>query len=289
MLTILLDGHGELVEWRAAARTLLRASIPPERVEWRQRGGAAGDLFGGPASGSPLPPPDPQAPAATVPRAFLELAEAVICHSDPGRFALLYRLLWRLQGERALLEMRADADVVQANRLEKSVRRDAHKMKAFVRFKELPDGEGQPRRRFLAWFEPEHFIVDRTAGFFQRRFTDMDWIIATPKGTSSWDGQQLRFDPAPATKPDLRDAADDLWRTYYAHIFNPARLKVQAMQSEMPKKYWKNLPEADLIPDLIAGAEARVREMAARAASDPPAFHHRLRAREKAAGRGGNT
>jgi DNA polymerase len=281
MLTILLNGHGELAEWRAVARALLRAGTPPERVEWQQRDAAAGDLFAGPANGSALPAPDPRAPALTVPRAFMDLADAVICHSAPARFALLYRLLWRLQGERALLEMKADADVALANQLEKSVQRDAHKMKAFVRFKELPDSAGPPRRRFLAWFEPDHFIVGRTAGFFQRRFTDMDWLIATPKGTSSWDGQQLRFDPTPAEKPDLHDATDDLWRTYFAHIFNLARLKVQAMQSEMPKKYWKNLPEADLIPDLIAGAEARVREMAARAASDPPAFHHRLRTREK--------
>ena len=45
---------------------------------------------------------------------------------------------------------------------------------------------------------------------------------------------------------------------------------VKAMQSEMPKKYWKNLPEADLIPDLIRGADARVREMQAREAEEAP-------------------
>ena len=54
---------------------------------------------------------------------------------------------------------------------------------------------------------------------------------------------------------------EELWRTYFSNIFNPARLKVKAMQSEMPKKYWKNLPEASLIPDLIAGAEKRVQTM----------------------------
>ena len=46
----------------------------------------------------------------------------------------------------------------------------------------------------------------------------------------------------------------------------------------MPKKYWKNLPEADLIPGLILGAEARVLDMAAKAASQPQPFHHRLQA-----------
>ncbi|HZH47053.1 MAG TPA: UdgX family uracil-DNA binding protein, partial [Roseococcus sp.] len=53
------------------------------------------------------------------------------------------------------------------------------------------------------------------------------------------------------------DAREDLWRAYYASIFNPARLKPDAMRAEMPVKYWKNLPEARDIARLIAEAPAR--------------------------------
>lgn len=272
-ITILLDGHGELDEWRDAARRLLQAGIAPSDIDWQLQHQAAGDLFA--PTATPLPPPAAEGHAATVPRPFLDLANLLVCHSDPGRFALLYRLLWRLQREPALLSAATDPDIVAAHRLEKAVRRDAHKMKAFVRFKEL-DGDGK-RRRFLAWFEPDHHIVGLTAPFFRRRFADMDWVIATPKGSASWDGERLEISPEPARQPDLTDATDDLWRTYFAHIFNPARLKVKAMQAEMPKKYWKNLPEAALIPDLIAGAAARVRAMEQQQPQPPPAFHQRLR------------
>jgi DNA polymerase len=173
--------------------------------------------------------------------------------------------------------MATDPDVVAANRMSKSIGRDYHKMTAFVRFKEIPLPEGVVgRRRFVSWFEPDHFIVDRVAPFFQRRFNDMDWLIVTPKGSASWDGETLRTSDEPAEKPDLRDDTDDLWRTYYANIFNPARLKVKMMMSEMPKKYWKNLPEAELIPGMIASAEASVIEMGRKAASEPLAFHHRI-------------
>ena len=55
--------------------------------------------------------------------------------------------------------------------------------------------------------------------------------------------------------------ADVLYSDYYRSIFNPARLKVRAMQAEMPKKYWKNLPEASLIADLISGSGGRVQKM----------------------------
>ena len=53
------------------------------------------------------------------------------------------------------------------------------------------------------------------------------------------------------------DATEDQWRTYYVNIFNPARLKIDAMKREMPVKYWKNLPEAALITPLIRSAQAK--------------------------------
>ena len=126
------------------------------------------------------------------------------------------------------------------------------------------------RRSFAAWFEPTHFTVEPTAQFFRRRFADMDWRILTPDVSAIFENGRLRlvedrFDPQlPA------DAGEQLWITYFRNIFNPARLKVAAMQSEMPKKYWKNLPEAAAIPELIATAPARARTMARTAPSLPP-------------------
>jgi DNA polymerase len=272
MRTVTLEGRGAFDEWRDAARALLGDGVAPEQVRW-QLAGQGGDLFGA-ATASDL---TARSCEISVSKSFIEAAEAAICHSDSERFSLLYRILWRLQHERSLLQVTSDADVAQLTRLIKNVRRDSHKMKAFVRFREV-DAVQAGRRRFVAWFEPEHFIVSRTAGFFQRRFTDMDWLIATPKGSAAWNGQALKTSREPAARPEAEDETDELWRTYFANIFNPARVKIRAMQSEMPKKYWKNMPEASLIPDLIAGAERRVAEMAAREASQPPAFHERLQA-----------
>lgn len=273
MRTVTLEGRGEFAEWRAAARGLLLDRVEPAAVRWQLAGDGA-DLFGGFAAPETRPG---EARDVVVPKSFMETAEAAICHSDPDRFSLLYRILWRMQAERNLLQVASDGDVAQLVRLVKNVRRDSHKMKAFVRFREV-EAVQAGRRRFVAWFEPEHFIVARTAGFFQRRFTDMDWLIATPKGSAAWNGEELRASREPAMRPEAEDETDELWRTYFANIFNPARVKIRAMQSEMPKKYWKNMPEASLIPDLIAGAERRVQEMATREASQPPAFHERLQA-----------
>ena len=278
MHTITLEGRGDLGEWRDAARALLQRGVRPRDVDWRTVDEAE-SLF--PDVVDDNLPAVPEGPPLSVPADFVKLAGAVVCHSDPGRFGLLYRLLFRLARDRNILSMAADADVVAARLMAKSVGRDYHKMTAFVRFKEvtLPPGEAG-RRRFVAWFEPDHYIVERVAPFFQRRFNDMDWLIATPKGSASWDGETLRVTSEPAVKPDLRDEADDLWRTYYASIFNPARLKVAMMKSEMPVKYWRNLPEAELIAPLIRNARQMEAEMIERTATQPPSRHLKQQARE---------
>jgi probable DNA metabolism protein len=267
--SIRLASETDFAGWRNAARDLALADVPPEAVTWHV-GDGGGDLFG--ADAAPLPQPA-AGRTFNVPRSFVERAEAVACHSDPGRFALLYRLLWRQASEPGLLSVASDPDVIRLQKLEKAVRRDIHKMRAFVRFVEVEDGDGQPR--YVAWFEPDHHIVERNAPFFQRRFTGMRWSILTPKGCAHWDGDELTFSaPVSRDAAPSADATDDLWRTYFASIFNPARLKVKAMQAEMPKKYWRNLPEASLIPDLVKGAEKAARRMI-ETMPTLPAPHHR--------------
>ena len=243
--------------WRERARALVQCDVPPDRVAWVEPGGSA-DLF---AHGDTRPPvPLADAPQVRASKRFQQLARNASLHSDPERFALLYRLLWRLQTKPRMMEDKADSDVRKLEELDKNVRRDSHKMHAFVRFRQVEEEDGG--EHYVAWFEPDHHIVRANAGFFRRRFANMKWSILTPKGTLHWDGETMREGP-PARREDAPsgDPVEELWRKYYASIFNPARLKVGAMLSEMPMKYWKNLPEASLIPELIAGAQTREAQM----------------------------
>lgn len=243
--------------WRDAARRLIAAGARPEDVTWE----SGGDLFG-----SVEAPPVADAPL-TAPRAFVEVARKAALHRDAARLPLLYRVLWRLQQNRALMADAADADVVKLNMLAKSVRRDEHKMHAFVRFKEIAGDDGA---RFVAWFEPQHRILRETADFFVRRFTGMRWSIVTPEASAHWDGAALSFGPGGARNDvPAEDARDDDWRAYYESMFNPTRLKIAAMTREMPKHYWRNLPEARTIAPLIQDAQARAGGMVAAAPTSP--------------------
>ncbi|WP_420143898.1 UdgX family uracil-DNA binding protein [Sphingobium sp.] len=258
MYRVALTTPDDFDGWRAAARRLAMHGIDPADVVWQVEDDG-GDLFGG---GENLPP-DRKDAAFSVPRAFVDLAEKAILHRDPERFALLYALLCRVRARAGAMEDKADPLLRRVDVLAKAVRRDMHKMRAFVRFREMADGDGE---RFVAWFEPEHHIVRANAGFFMRRFASMRWSILTPDISIHWDGEALTQGPG-AQRGDAPDGdpVEDVWKGYYAAIFNPARLKTGAMMSEMPKKYWRNLPEAALIPDLIAGAQAREAAMIATA------------------------
>ncbi len=252
-----LPAPDDFAFWRERARGLIQCDVPPDRVSWIEPGGT-GDLFAEGASRGDrrLPSPPADAPPARASQRFLTLARSAALHSDPARFGLLYQVLWRLQHNPRLMEDKADPQVRRIEELAKAVRRDAHKMHAFVRFREVAEADGTPH--FVAWFEPDHHIVRAEAAFFMRRFANMRWSILTPRGSIHWDGEAMHEGP-PARREDAPggDPVEGLWRSYYTSTFNPARLKVGAMLSEMPKKYWKNLPEADLIPGLIAGAQAR--------------------------------
>jgi len=256
MRLVALSEPDDFDAWRDAARALLAECVPPEDVVW-QIGDTPADLF---ATGA-APPASP-ATGISVPRAFLDLARSVILHRDPERFALLYTALARLRREPKLLDDRADPLMRRLDVLAKTVRRDIHKMRAFLRFRELPDAEGE---RYVAWFEPEHHIVRANAAFFVNRFASMRWSILTPEVSLHWTGQALEQGPG-AAKADVPDGdpVEAVWKTYYASIFNPARVKVGAMLKEMPRKYWKNMPETALVPELLAKAQARESGMIAK-------------------------
>jgi probable DNA metabolism protein len=267
MPKILLHGAADFPGWRAAARSCLARDIPPAEIVWQTDPDAA-DLFDV-APKTPTVTSEPATPFA-VPRAFLELAGQAALHREPERFTLLYRLLWRLRSERRLMEFASDPDVARLGSLARAVRRDIHKMHAFVRFRAVATEAGE---RFVAWYEPDNHIVEAAAPFFMRRFANLVWTIVTPERAAHWPGSMpegganLVFGPgAPAGVKTGDDGIEALWCEYYANIFNPARLNPAMMRAEMPTRFWKNLPETALIEPLTRDAAPRTRAMIGKAA-----------------------
>src|SRR5688572_2091320 len=148
-----------LAGWRSAARPHLAARTPASQLQWEstdaaQQGLALADA----AEVRPL------AGDVRIPAAFIRLAADVALHRSASRWADLYVVALRLvSGEAHLLEIESDPAVLRLTRMAQQVRRDVHKMHAFVRFRGvMVDGA----ERFVAWHRPDHFIVRTAARFF---------------------------------------------------------------------------------------------------------------------------
>ena len=238
---------------------MLQSHHPPDAVQFIADGESQSQLGGFEFE---APPAGALDSTAAIPRAFIDLARSAAHHRDSDRWSLLYRVAYRLtHGERAILEDELDRDVNRLRTMRKQVARDIHKMHAFVRFREVSDEQGQ---RYVAWHRPDHYITRLAAPFFVERFRVMRWSILTPDDSAHWDGEALKFDRGcPQSDAPSEDRLENLWRTYYASMFNPARVNERAMVRELPRRHWATLPEAQLIPSLLAGAAERVSGMIA--------------------------
>jgi uracil-DNA glycosylase family protein len=299
--------------WRDAAREALRAGLAPSQVDFQDASVSTPLSLELEADDLPLAAPILQ---PHVPSSFLRVAELVAMHRDPKRWNLLYRVLFRVQNERNLLKIETDEDVAQLIRFEAQIKRDLHKMHAFVRFRKVLE-PGNPAERpvvldeavpvdpdpeahhlvlatptpfgairselepcdpptaeaesscehYIAWYQPDHRILPLAAPFFAERFSILRWTIITPDASAAWDPatRQVTYGPGlPRESAPADDELETLWRGYYASIFNPARLNPETMRSEMPVRYWKNLPEVTILPNLITQARGRVATMVSR-------------------------
>ena len=243
----------DFAHWRKTARAFLAADLPPEQVDLADAQIGQKCLMG------QYQPPEGKA-SAKVPRDFLDLAEVSARFRDAERWNVLYRVLFRLtHGESYLLRVDVDDDVRRLRLMEKAIRRDMHKMTAFVRFREIQTDRGT---EYVAWHRPDHDIVEATAPFFVRRFGAMRWAILTPERSAYWDLEELRFGPGmPRAAAPAGDDLEALWKTYYGSIFNPSRANIRAMTAEMPVRHWATLPETDILTQLLREADGRVLTM----------------------------
>ncbi len=243
--------HDETFDtWRKHARSLLEEKIHFNDVVWQAAN--CGSFFDHVDAG-----PRKKHSDIKIPREFMEEAQFVSAFRDGSTWGLLYKLAFRIVYEnKNLMELALDDDVLDFQRRLKLVSRDLHKMKAFVRFKEIKKDD---QSFYMAWHRPDHRVLKLSAPFFTDRFNGMNWSIFTEDESMSWINNKLEFGPGISQKDaEAFDETEELWKTYYASIFNPGRVKVKMMKSELPVRHWKTLPETELIDQLIAEAPARL-------------------------------
>jgi len=243
--------------WRDAARRLVHAVLPPSVVTFMDSQGER-TLWGHDVEEG-LPDARPSS-TISVPSSFLDVARQVACHRDRDRWNVLYRLLWRLtHGEPELMHVLTDDDVHDLVVRRRQVRRDVHRMHAFVRFRKCTSNDTE---WFVAWYRPDHRILHLAVPFFVQRYKIMCWSILTPDESVMWNRDELLYGPGTAcgAAPE-GDALEQMWLTYYRSTYNPTRIKKRLLRAQIPLRFRPCLPETRAMGELLVGTPESVVEL----------------------------
>jgi uracil-DNA glycosylase len=215
MQHIVLDSETDWQAWRNATRALVLAGVPSEDVHWSVRAhpdDAAHEL-----------------PAGTggfnVPRALVAIAALAFQARDPGRFALLYRLVSRANAGEKLLEHRDDPELRRAHGLAYAVRAEAHKMRTLLRFMAVEDG------RYVGWYAPAHYVLEANAQLIARRVPNLACSILTPDGSAHWQHGAPRFGAGLAHVAH-DEALAEWWHAHHAKLLREAQGETSIPEAE---------------------------------------------------------
>lgn len=215
MRLIRLSTETDFDGWRTAARSLRLAGVPPGKVAWTVNGSEVDLAF--PEGRASVDAAGVGEGALTVPKAFADLAADVVLHRSPERFALLYRLLFRLSENARLMDEGGDPDVAMARDLARAVRESARRMVAEITLR--PVGGGPPLVH-IGWCAPNHRVAAMAGPALAALYARTRFTVLTPEASVHWDTKTLAFDPGAPLGDSPSDAAlDDHWRKRCAFRF----------------------------------------------------------------------
>lgn len=145
--------------------------------------------------------------------------------------------------------------VIAVTQMERSVSRERHRMKAFIRFQETADGI------FYAPIEPDFNVLPLISKFFQDRYANQRWIIydLRRKYGLYYDldkVEEIVLEQTPQMKltDDLLHGKEQLygllWNDYFRSTNIPARKNMKLHIRHVPKRYWKYLTEKQVAEKL---------------------------------------
>ncbi|WP_184549921.1 TIGR03915 family putative DNA repair protein [Mucilaginibacter sp. FT3.2] len=140
--------------------------------------------------------------------------------------------------------------VMRLSEILKMVRREKHRMEAFIRFQKLKD------ETFYAAVEPDFNVLPLLIRHFKNRYADQKWIIYDIKRKygihyNLHDTQYISLDFSEVNKhSDVISAYTEdetiyqhLWKNYFTSVNIAARKNTKLHLRHIPKRYWRHLTE----------------------------------------------
>lgn len=166
----------------------------------------------------------------------------------PDVEALIFRRIVDAIPGNHLRKSESDLSVrIRIDQLSQKVRREAHRLKGFIRFQQTTEG------RYLALIAPRYDVLPLIRRHFESRYADQDWMIYDTTrnygiGYNREATREIRLDTAALSA--VEQDADDrerlfqtLWQCYYAAVNIKARDNPRLHRRQLPRRYWRYLTE----------------------------------------------
>ena len=167
-----------------------------------------------------------------------------LSNKDNKEMLIYYFLLYSLRYQEKVFILRNVDILNEAIKTIKYVGRENHKMKGFIRFKELKGGV------LYAEFSPTNNVLPLVVKHFQKRLKKEVWLIQDVKRkVCAYYNTNLYFLDMQDTKINLNELAKDevmmenLWKTFYKSVSLKERVNERCRMNFMPKKYWSYIME----------------------------------------------
>lgn len=161
--------------------------------------------------------------------------------------ALLDTIRYLLKENKDVLGDYGHPAVLELRQAEKKMRRERHRMTAFVRFSLGGDG------LYYAFVEPDFDVLPLLVSHFQGRYADQPWLIYDQRRKYGiyYNLHQTTFvqpveGPVQTSGieiPENETFYQELWKTYFTSTNIKARKNTKLHLQHVPKRYWKYLTE----------------------------------------------
>jgi probable DNA metabolism protein len=141
-------------------------------------------------------------------------------------------------------------NVLRVSEIVGMMRREKHRMEAFVRFQKLKD------ESYYAAIQPDFNVLPLLIKHFKNRYADQKWIIYDIKRNYGLaydlhDTEFISLEFSAVKNPGNVVAAfnedeeiyQHLWKNYFTSVNIPARKNTKLHLRHIPKRYWKHLTE----------------------------------------------
>lgn len=168
-----------------------------------------------------------------------------LCHSAPDSPSLILSYILSCFKNPRQAQNFQDPLIMAVTKRARQVSLETHRFVGFVRFSEK-------NGVYFSKIEPDHDILAFLAPHFAERFSTQRFMILDEKRKKvllSQNGDIVLVEKSDLD-PSLFEPDEYIqsWRTYFHSIAIAERVNPKAQKRSMPQRYWKNLPETEVLP-----------------------------------------